>query len=62
MDGVWELAIVPLSQEGVAVNGNPRCSERVLHRSFHRVVVDAGDGGGVRGLHQVDVAAPHTKV
>lgn len=62
MNGVRVPAVVPLSQERVAVNGHPRGSERVLHRALHGVVVEAGDGGSGRGLHQVDIGAPHTDV
>lgn len=62
MNGVWVQAVVPLSQQRVPVAGYPGCSQRVLHGALHRVVVDAGDGGGGRGLHQVDGGAPHTNV
>lgn len=62
VNGVWVLALIPLGQERLPVNGDPRCLERTLHCTFHLVVVDAGDGGGGRGPHQVDVGASHAKI
>lgn len=61
VDGVGVLAVVPLRQERLLVHGDPRGPQRALHCALHAGVVDAGDHGGERGLHQVDAGALHAK-
>lgn len=62
VDGVWVQAVIPLGQDRIPVNSDSGGSQRVRHGALHRVVVDAGDGGGRRGLHEVHAAAAHAKV
>lgn len=62
VDGVRVQPVVPLSQQRVPVHSHPRGLERILYRTLHCAVVDAGDDGRGWVLYQVDAGAPDPQV
>lgn len=62
MDGIWVLAVIPLSQQRVLIDSHPSGSECILQGTLYHIVVEAGYVGIGWGMYEVDARPLHANV
>jgi len=62
LDGIWVLALVPLSQQCVLIDFHSSGTKRLVHRTLYIIVVDVGCVWLSWGVHKVDAVLLHADV